>query len=427
MKKSVILGITTTLLLSSVSFASFIDVSESDWYYSAIDYVSRVKLLNGVEDGIFEPNSNMTRAMATQVLYNMEDNVSTADQKSIYDDVEEDKWYKDSIMWASNLGIVEGTGDNKFSPSSNVTKEQMITILYNYAKFKEYDMSVGEDTNILSYNDFLNISEYAYEPIQWACGCGIVTGDDEGNLLPEKELTRAEVASIISNFNKYYGKKAWIELDGELENGYVWSVINYKKAIIDVSDYEYIPAADENSVGKFKFEIFPISEGNSELIFKYSKSIDGGAEKIVICEVGVDNNKDIQLIKKGSEDVKNFIVEAHIDDKNIPDFDSRIIGSVEELKKYKDEVYMNDFIFEFIANSVSKYDESFFSNSRLAVILKKDATSEYDIMSVDRIEDNKLTVTVKKTARDEELPSVWYIFVELPAENYSNIDSVNII
>ena len=81
----------------------------------------------------------------------------------------------------------------------NLTREQLATMLYRYAQYKGYDVSVGENTNILSYSDVSSVSEYAMEAMQWACGAGIIGGKD-GMLDPAGNATRAEVATMLMRF-----------------------------------------------------------------------------------------------------------------------------------------------------------------------------------------------------------------------------------
>ena len=75
----------------------------------------------------------------------------------------------------------------------------MAVILFRYAHYKGLDVSAGEDTNILSYNDALDISEYAFPAMQWICGESILNGSD-GNLMPRGSATRAQVAAILHRF-----------------------------------------------------------------------------------------------------------------------------------------------------------------------------------------------------------------------------------
>ncbi|MBE6673443.1 MAG: S-layer homology domain-containing protein [Ruminococcaceae bacterium] len=101
----------------------------------------------------------------------------------------------------SKKKIVEGYGDGNFGVNDDITREQLVTILYRYAQYKGYDVSVGENTNILSYDDSFSISEYAYPALQWACGAGIIGGDD-GYLLPQNDAMRGQVAAILCRFNQ---------------------------------------------------------------------------------------------------------------------------------------------------------------------------------------------------------------------------------
>ena len=112
----------------------------------------------------------------------------------------EGQWYTEAVNWAYANGIVSGYGDGRFGPNDNITREQMATILHNYCKWKGIDVSVGEDTNILSYGDAFDVSEWAISAFQWACGAGVINGKP-GNLLdPKGSATRAEFATVLMRF-----------------------------------------------------------------------------------------------------------------------------------------------------------------------------------------------------------------------------------
>lgn len=103
------------------------------------------------------------------------------------------------MAWAAENNIVNGYTNGTFGPDSSITRQQMAAVLYRYTQYMGYDVSVGEDTNILSYGDVLEVSEYAYPALQWACGVGLVNGID-GNLVPAGNATRAEAAAILHRF-----------------------------------------------------------------------------------------------------------------------------------------------------------------------------------------------------------------------------------
>ena len=117
---------------------------------------------------------------------------------SVFNDVENGQWYSDAIAWANMNGIVEGY-DGKFDPTGEITREQFATILWRYAKYKGYNVSVGENTNILSYNDAFEVSEYAIPAMQWACGAGLMQGDGV-NLTPVANATRCQSAALLMRF-----------------------------------------------------------------------------------------------------------------------------------------------------------------------------------------------------------------------------------
>lgn len=130
-------------------------------------------------------------------LYRLENEPSAA--AASFTDVVSGQYYTDAVAWANANGIVTGYGNGKFGPNDVVTREQLAAILYRYAQYKKYDVSVGEDTNILSYADAQSVSAYAIPAMQWAGGAGIVNGSN-GKLNPQNNATRAEVATMLMRY-----------------------------------------------------------------------------------------------------------------------------------------------------------------------------------------------------------------------------------
>lgn len=173
------------------------DILKDAWYYSAVRFVSENGLMNGTTSDTFSPNGGMTRGMFVTVLYRLSGD--TGSYKSGFADVPSGKWYENAVAWAAKNRIAGGVGNNRFAPDNGMTRQQLAELLYNYAKYKGYDVSIGEDTNILSYEDALTISDYAYPALQWACGAGIMDGSN-GYLNPNAPATRAQVAAILERF-----------------------------------------------------------------------------------------------------------------------------------------------------------------------------------------------------------------------------------
>ncbi|MCR5825197.1 MAG: S-layer homology domain-containing protein, partial [Oscillospiraceae bacterium] len=121
-----------------------------------------------------------------------------------FSDVLENYWYTEGIRWAASAGVITGY-DGKFNPDADVTREQLATMLFRYAQYKGMDVSIGEDTNILSYADALSVSDYAVSAMQWVCGAGIVNGmERDGDLVlaPGDASSRAVVATMLMRFGK---------------------------------------------------------------------------------------------------------------------------------------------------------------------------------------------------------------------------------
>lgn len=178
--------------------APFTDVDTAKWYHLSIDYVLTHKMMNGVSSRAFAPNANLTRGMLVQILYNLEGKPKGT--AANFSDVQADAWYAEAVGWAASSKVVTGYADGTFRPNAAVTREQAAAILYRYAQSKGIDVSVGENTNILSYVDVQQASEYAIPALQWAVGAGVLNGKNGGRLVPTGTATRAEIAAIMQRW-----------------------------------------------------------------------------------------------------------------------------------------------------------------------------------------------------------------------------------
>lgn len=178
--------------------APFTDVDTAKWYHLSVDYVLTHKMMNGVSSRTFAPNANLTRGMLVQILYNLEGKPKGT--AANFSDVQADAWYAEAVGWAASNKVVTGYADGTFRPNAAVTREQAAAILYRYAKSKGIDVSVGENTNILSYVDVQQASEYAIPALQWAVGAGVLNGKNGSRLAPTGTATRAEIAAIMQRW-----------------------------------------------------------------------------------------------------------------------------------------------------------------------------------------------------------------------------------
>ena len=179
----------------------FTDMSGDAWYSDSAKYVLENGLMKGVTDTTFAPNENLTRAMLVTMLYRAENEPAT--NRSIpFSDVDMGAYYASAVSWAKQNDIVNGITENEFAPDSEITREQIATIMHRYAQYKGYDVESEENTNILSYDDYDSISKYATSSMQWAIGSGLIKGKTESTLNPLDNATRAETATILYRFIK---------------------------------------------------------------------------------------------------------------------------------------------------------------------------------------------------------------------------------
>ncbi len=179
--------------------STFSDVKKSDWHYESVKYVYQNSLMQGTENG-FEPDKKMTRAELCTILWRMEKE-PVANYAMNFADVESEKWYTEAIRWGASEKLISGYENGKFGTNDYLTREQIVTILYRYIQ-KKLDKAFEEDENILSYDDFEDVSEYAVSAMKWAVGAGIMNGRTERTINPKDTATRAEVATLLCRFCK---------------------------------------------------------------------------------------------------------------------------------------------------------------------------------------------------------------------------------
>lgn len=174
---------------------SFADVSETDWFCEDVRWAVENGIFQGVGNGLFAPEQALTRGQLVTVLYRM---VGSPEPKAEanFRDVAADSYYAKAVAWANENGIVLGMGDGTFDPDSAVTREQMVTIFFRYAKF----CGVKTEAGMLdAFRDAASVSDYAREAMGWAVKAGLVKGDGQ-DLMPKATASRAQAAAILHRF-----------------------------------------------------------------------------------------------------------------------------------------------------------------------------------------------------------------------------------
>lgn len=180
----------------------FADVARGAWYYADVAYVYRNELFNGSSPTEFAPEAKMQRCMMTTVLHRLAGSPPVA-YSGVFRDIPDGQWYTAGTVWAGQAGVVSGVGEGLFAPFSNVTRQEIAVILYNYAAKTGRDMSAS--AGLSGFSDAGAVAPWGQSAMSWAVGAGIINGRD-GALAPWGDATRAEVAAMLHRFADWVQK-----------------------------------------------------------------------------------------------------------------------------------------------------------------------------------------------------------------------------
>lgn len=181
----------------------FEDVDVENWYYNSVKYCYDNKIILGTTNTTYNPNGKLTRGQLVTILWRMEGSATTAGAVR-FPDVKQGTYYYEAIKWATNNKIVSGYNEGTFKPNNQITREQLATILRNYASFKGKDLTAN--ANMSKFKDGSKISSYAVTGVNWAISKKIISGKDNGTRIdPRGTASRAEAAAMISNYCSYIG------------------------------------------------------------------------------------------------------------------------------------------------------------------------------------------------------------------------------
>lgn len=191
------------------SVAIFEDVDVNAWYRAAIQRVFRENIMKGTGANLFSPMEKVTRGQFVTVLYNMNGFTKMTFEDDIFVDVKSSEYYALPVVWAAKNRITSGVGNGLFNPGAEISREQLLVMLYSYAKFCDQNVMVKWGA-LENYADCNKVSYWAKDAMQWAVTHGIISGrlgtGSEKLLDPTGQATRAECAQIIVNYRNCYPK-----------------------------------------------------------------------------------------------------------------------------------------------------------------------------------------------------------------------------
>lgn len=190
-----------TLTPGKEKHTPFYDVRQGDWYYEPVAYVYERGLFSGMSAHQFSPGLTMNRAMLMSVLHRLAGAPEVTGGPS-FTDVPDDRWYAKAVRWGAAQGITSGAGAGTFNPGGNITREQAVVMMYNYAA-KYMGTQLGAGADLSRFPDRDKVSEWARTAMSWAVENGIINGVRNGDALtlePRRSATRAEMATMLRSF-----------------------------------------------------------------------------------------------------------------------------------------------------------------------------------------------------------------------------------
>ncbi len=183
----------------------FTDIKETEWFYNSVEYVHENGLMVGTSTVPmrFSPHDATIRAMLVTILYRLEGSPEVT-AANVFSDVKDEAYYAKAVVWASENKIVSGYGDSKFGPLDILTREQMASIMFRYAKYKGYNVTGGADLS--SFDDAEAISAWAKEALAWSYDKGLILGNGK-KLAPDGNAERCHTAAILQRFIESIAKE----------------------------------------------------------------------------------------------------------------------------------------------------------------------------------------------------------------------------
>ena len=178
----------------------FADVPPAAWFHDYVTFAYDRELMQGISATLFAPKENLTRAMFATILWRMAGEPVPAEELRLLD-VSAGQWYSEAIAWAHSEGIIaEMVDSDGFSPTDDITREEMAYMMFRYAYFAGHDVSVYQTLEWAHFMDRHYVSDWAEDAMRWAVENRIIIGTSVVTLHPHGTATRAQCATILVRY-----------------------------------------------------------------------------------------------------------------------------------------------------------------------------------------------------------------------------------
>ena len=180
---------------STCPSAQFVDMQNMlPEIHEAVDYMVAKGYMNGMSGTMFGPNVELNRAMMVTILYRIAGEPA-AQGAPAFTDVPAGEFYTAPVVWAVANGITNGVSEHLFAPGKSLTRQELVTFLYRFAKYMQYDVTKTADLS--AYTDLNKVQPYAVDAFKWAVASGVVNGTSATTLSPENTTTRAQICIMV--------------------------------------------------------------------------------------------------------------------------------------------------------------------------------------------------------------------------------------
>lgn len=180
------------------AYSQLHDLQVNQWYYDIVNQAYELNLMSGVAKNRFDPDGKMSRAMVACVLFRIE-GIEQYRYRYVFWDVA-NHYYGSATTWAFDQKVINGYPDGSFHPDEDVSREQLVVMIRNYAMYKGLETNIKAD--LTQFKDYQKISDYAQSAFEWAYANELISGTNDGLLEPNAKATRAQAAKILVQFTK---------------------------------------------------------------------------------------------------------------------------------------------------------------------------------------------------------------------------------
>ncbi len=271
------------------TYSDFTDLDSNGWYRDGINYMIENGMMNGVGDGMFEPNGNVTRAMLVTILYRQAGSPSVEGKTNPFIDVKPNKYYTNAVIWAFHNGIVNGVSPTEFEPESNVTREQIATILYRQA-----GSPAVTETDLSRFLDASDVSSYAANAVRWAVAEGVIKGS---TVVTAEQLYTAALNELDQNFSSY--SYHFADLNGDGFPALIANVPDFNVGtnywmFFDVFNGEFVSLGYMEVDGQAEEEGFFVTDAG---VLYYLDRLDNSQFVIYRVDQKADGSLDLKLVE----------------------------------------------------------------------------------------------------------------------------------